>query len=64
MPVVLKIFPVLIQYLDWEKGELHSKLVDVESNPHETAQTVTYYVHGTLENKDLNKFSGDKCWEQ
>jgi hypothetical protein len=47
----IKIFPVLIQYFDWEKGGLQTEFV--QSKPDETAQTVTHYVHGTLENNDL-----------
>lgn len=40
---------------------MHTKLLDVENNSIETAQTVAHYVHGSLENKDLNIFSGNKC---
>jgi hypothetical protein len=36
--LVLKIFPVLIQYFDREKCILQIKLLDVHSKPNETAQ--------------------------
>jgi hypothetical protein len=50
--LALKVSPVLIQYFDWKKGRLQAKL-DVQSKPNERAQTITQYVHGTIETNHL-----------
>jgi hypothetical protein len=38
--LALKIFPLLIQYFDLEKGGLQTKLLDIQSKPNEIAQTI------------------------
>lgn len=61
----MKLFPILIQYFDWEHGGIQSKLLDFQSKPNETAQTIADYVNSSLEKFDLVKktvaFSGDNC---
>ena len=43
----------MIQYFDWEKGGLQTKLLDVQSKPNGTAQIIVHYVHSILESNDL-----------
>jgi hypothetical protein len=47
--LVLKIFPVLIQYFEKAKGRLQTKLLHVHRKPNETARTTAQYVQGTLQ---------------
>jgi hypothetical protein len=47
--LVLKNFPILIQYFEKAKGRLQKKLLHVHSKPNETAQTIAQYVQGTLQ---------------
>ena len=51
--LALKIFPLLIQYFDLEKGGLQTKLLDIQSKPNEIAQTIAQYVHEILKYNDL-----------
>jgi hypothetical protein len=61
----VKIFPILIQYFDYENGGLQIKLLEVESKPNETAHAVAAYVSETLSNYGLLSkcvaFAGDNC---
>jgi hypothetical protein len=61
----VKIFPILIQYFDYENGGLQIKLLEVESKPNETAHTIAAYVSETLSNYGLLSkcvaFAGDNC---
>jgi hypothetical protein len=45
---VLKIFQSWIQYFDREKGALQTKVLNVQSKPNKTTQTVAQDVHWTL----------------
>jgi hypothetical protein len=61
----VKIFPILIQYFDYENGGLQIKLLEVESKPNETAHTIAVYVSETLSNYGLLSkcvtYEGDNC---
>jgi hypothetical protein len=61
----VKIFPILIQYFDYENGGLQIKLLEVKSKPNETAHTIAAYVSETLSNYGLLSkcvaFTGDNC---
>ena len=61
----LKLFPIIIQYFDWRKDGLQSKLIKITNKANETADTIATYVKGTLEKRMLLKkcvaFTGDKC---
>jgi hypothetical protein len=48
--LVLKIIPGFIQYFDWGKGGLHTKLVDIQSTRNETAHAIARYFHEILQN--------------
>ncbi|XP_076807661.1 uncharacterized protein LOC143450824 [Clavelina lepadiformis] len=56
----LKVFPIIIQYFDWRKGGLQSKLI-----ANETADTIATNVKDALEKRMLLKkcvaFTGDNC---
>jgi len=47
---VVKVFPVVIHYSDWEHGGLQSKSIAVQQQLNETAEIVAQYIEGTLEN--------------
>ena len=47
----LKLFPIIIQYFDWRKGGLQSKLIEFINKANETADTIATYVKDTLEKK-------------
>ncbi|XP_053255097.1 uncharacterized protein LOC128418927 [Podarcis raffonei] len=61
----VKVFPIVIQYFDWKSGGLQSKIIEMRSQPNETADTILSYVKETLESKGLLKkciaFIGDNC---
>jgi hypothetical protein len=61
----VKIFPILIHYFDYEYGGLQIKLLEVESKPNATAQTIAAYVSETASNYGLLSkcvaFAGDNC---
>ena len=61
----LKLFPIIIQYFDWRKGGLQSKLIEFTNKANETADTIATYVKDTLEKRMLLKkcvaFTGDNC---
>ncbi|CAM2108112.1 unnamed protein product [Caretta caretta] len=61
----VKIFPVIIQYFDWNNVGLQSKLIKVQNTPNETADTIAHYVKETLEKNGLFEkciaFTGDNC---
>ena len=45
----LKIFPIIIQYFDWRKGGLQSKLIEFTNKANETADAIATYVKDNLE---------------
>ena len=55
----------MIQYFDWKNGGIQSKLVEVQSTPNETADTIAQHVKTVLgKNSLLEKciaFTGDNC---
>ena len=61
----LKLFPIIIQYSDWRKSGLQSKLIEFTNKANEAADTIATYVKDTLEIKMLLKncvaFTGDYC---
>ena len=61
----LKLFPIIIQYFDWRKGGLQSKLIELTNKENETADTIATFVKDTLEKGMLLKkcvaFAGDNC---
>ena len=61
----VKLFPVMIQYFDWKNGGIKSKLVEVQSTPNETADTIAQHVKRVLEKNSLLEkcitFTGDNC---
>jgi ferric-dicitrate binding protein FerR (iron transport regulator) len=44
----VKVFPVVIQYLDWKNGGLQSKLIEVQPPLNEAVETLARYIKGTL----------------
>lgn len=59
-----KMFPILIQFFDWQEG-IQSKLLEVLSTPNETSETVAEIIKTTLEKHDLLakcvSFTGDNA---
>ena len=45
----LKLFFIIIQYFDWRKGGLQSKLIQFTNKANETADTIATYVKETLQ---------------
>ena len=43
---------MIIQYFDWRKGGLQSKLIEFTNKANETADTIATYVKDILEKKD------------
>jgi hypothetical protein len=42
------VFPVVIQYFDWKNGGLQSKLIEVQQQSNEAAETAAQYIKGNL----------------
>ena len=61
----VKLFSVVIKYFDWKNGGLMSKLIEVQSTPNETADTIVQQLKEALEKNDLLEksisFTGDNC---
>ena len=61
----MKLFPIIIQYFNWRKDSLQSKLIEFTNKANETADTIATYVKGTLEKRMLLKkcvaFTGNNC---
>ena len=61
----LKLFPIIIQYFDWRKSGLKSKLIEFKNKANETADTIVTCVKDTLEKRMLLKkcvaFTRDNC---
>lgn len=59
-----KMFPILIQFFDWQEG-IQSKLLEVLSTPNETSETVAEIIKTTLEKYELLakcvSFTGDNA---
>ena len=51
----LKLFPIIIQYFDWRKGDLQSKLIEFANKANETVDTIAIYIKDTLEKRMLLK---------
>ncbi|XP_041986133.1 uncharacterized protein LOC121738248 [Aricia agestis] len=49
----IKLFPVLIQYFNPEKGGIQVKLLELQALPNETAETISTYIHTILTDKNL-----------
>lgn len=47
-----KIFPILIQFFDWQEG-ITTKVLDVMNTRNETAETITEIIKSTLQKYDL-----------
>ena len=45
----IKLFSIIIQYFDWRKGGLQSKLIEFTNKANETADTIATCVKDTLE---------------
>ena len=65
MLLCLTLFPIVIQYFDWQKGGLQSKLIEVKSTTNECAVTIATEIKNTLREKGLFEkcvsFTGDNC---
>lgn len=48
-----KIFPIIIQFFDWKKGGVQSKVIEVKDTPNETADTIAQYLIDTLKKKPI-----------
>ena len=61
----IKLFPIVIQYFDWKKGGLQSKLVEVKNTLNETSDIIATRIKETLEKMDIYEkcisFTGDNC---
>ncbi|KAK1901966.1 putative protein kinase UbiB [Dissostichus eleginoides] len=61
----VKIFPIIIQYFDWKRGGMQTKLIEVKDTPNETAETIAQYLIETLAKNNLSEkciaFTGDNC---
>ena len=44
----VKVFLVVIQYFDWKNSGLQSKLIEVQQQWNESAETVAQYIKGNL----------------
>ena len=51
----LKLFPTFIQYFDWRKGGLQSKLIEFTNKANETVDTIDSNVKDNLEKRMLSK---------
>ena len=45
----LKLFLIVIEYFDWRKGDLQSKLIEFTNKANATAYAIATYVEDTLE---------------
>ena len=44
----VKVFPVVIQNFDWKNDGLQSKLIKVQQQSNEAAETIAQYIKGNL----------------
>jgi len=44
----VKVFPVVIQYFDWKNCGLQSKLIEMQQQSNEAAETAAQYIKGNL----------------
>ena len=51
----LKLFPIIIQYFDWRKDGLQSKLIEFTNKANKTINTIVTYVKDNLEKRMLLK---------
>ncbi|XP_070515361.1 protein FAM200A-like [Cardiocondyla obscurior] len=61
----IKLFPIIIQYFNYKKNGITSKLLDIENTENETANTITELIIKQLRQHNLLSkciaFSGDNC---
>lgn len=61
----IKLFPLLIQYFDYQKDGIQVSLVDIKLQPNETSEIITHYVYDSLRDKNLSDklvaFSADNA---
>jgi hypothetical protein len=61
----IKLFPIVIQYFNWKKGGLQSKLLEVKNTVNELSLTIATEVKETLNKNGLLQkcvsFTGDNC---
>lgn len=53
----IKMIPIIIHYFDYKNGGLQIKLINIESRPNETAETISTYIIDTLNKLKIK----DKC---
>ena len=51
----LKLFLIIVQYFDWRKSGLQSKLIEFTKKANETADTIATYIKDTFEKRILLK---------
>lgn len=60
-----KLFPILVQYFDYKKGGIQTKVIELKNVPNETSETISSLIADVLsEHSILNKcvaFAGDNC---
>ena len=61
----IKLFPIVVQYFNWKKGGLQSKLLEVKNTTNKLSITIVTEVKETLNKKGLLQkcvfFIGDNC---
>lgn len=61
----IKLFPLLIQYFDYQKDGIQVSLIDIQSKQNETSETISNYVYDSLRDKNLSDklvaFSADNA---
>lgn len=50
----IKLFPLLIQYFDYQKDGIQVSLIDIQSKQNETSETISNYVYDSLRDKNLS----------
>lgn len=49
--------PVVVQWIDWKIGGLKSKLIKVQQQSNEAAETVAQYIKGTVKKNNVFFFN-------
>jgi len=60
-----KLFPIIIQYFDWKAGAIQTMLLELDSTPNDTSETISKYLTEALEKYGLSSkcvaFAGDNA---